>query len=293
MTGWRGFAGAFLARWSEAACATRAAALAYYTVFSLAPILIIVVAIASAFADEKAVTAALVAEVRRMIGNEGATLVGTMLASARESPRGLYAVVALAVLLVGATTVFAELKDSLDAVFRTTRPVASNWWQWVRARLLSFGLLVTLAFLLLVALVANAALRAGTSFAAAALGWENAVLLNLASEAFSIAGAFALFAVIYRVLPDRRLTGRQWLAATALTTVLFNIGRIAIGIYLGQSELSLAFGPVASLAVLMAWVYYATLAFLAGAVLAAATDSAQVNKPLTEQQSAHLRDAAA
>ena len=270
---------------------TRAAALAYYTVFSLAPILVIVVAIASAFADEKAVTAALVAEVRRMIGNEGAALVGTMLASARESPRGLYAIVALAALAVGATTAFAELKDSLDAVFRTTRPDAGTWWEWVRARLLSFGLVVTLAFLLLVALVANAALRAGTDFATAALGWENAMLLNVASEAVGIAGAFALFGVIYRILPDRRLTGGQWLAATAFTTVLFNIGRIAIGIYLGESDLSLAFGTVASLAVVMAWVYYAALAFLAGAVLAAATESLRADAPRPQPQSARVRAA--
>jgi fermentation-respiration switch protein FrsA (DUF1100 family) len=131
---------------------------------------------------------------------------------------------------------------------------------------------VTLAFLLLVALVANAALRAGTNFATAALGWEHAMLLKAASEAVSIAGAFVLFAVIYRILPDRRLTRGQWLAATAFTTLLFNIGRVAIGLYLGQSDLSLAFGPVASLAVVMAWVYYAALAFLAGAVLAAASD---------------------
>lgn len=293
MTRWRAFAGTFAKTWSEAACTSRAAALSYYTVFSLAPVLVIVVAIASVFADATVVTTALVAEVRRMIGDDGATLVGTMLASARESPRGLYALVALAALLVGATTAFAELKDSLDAVFRTTRPAASSWWQWVRARILSFGLVVTLAFLLLVALVANAALRAGTSFATAALGWEHAVLLKAVSEAVSIAGAFVLFAVIYRILPDRRLTRGQWLAATAFTTLLFNIGRVAIGLYLGQSDLSLAFGPVASLAVVMAWVYYAALAFLAGAVLAAASDSARSEEARSAPRSARMRAARA
>lgn len=272
---------------------TRAAALAYYTVFSLAPILVIVLAIASVFADESAVTAALVAEVRRMIGTEGAKLVGAMLGSARESPRGFYAFVALAALLVGATTAFAELKDSLDAVFRSTGSNAGTWWQWVRARLLSFGLVVTLAFLLLVALVANAALRAGTGVAAAAFGWENAALLNAASEAVGIAGAFALFAVIYRVLPDRRLTRAHWLAATGFTTALFTIGRIVIGIYLGQSDLSLAFGAAASLAVVMAWVYYAALAFLAGAVIAAVLDNPRADEPASDQRRTRLHGAPA
>lgn len=191
-------AGRFFTRWSEAGCMTRAAALAYYAVFSLAPILVIVLAIASVFADESAVTGALVAEVRRMIGNEGAKLVGAMLGSARDSPRGFHALVALAALLVGATTAFAELKDSLDAVFRSTASTAGTWWQWVRARLLSFGLVVTLAF-----------------------------------------------------------------------------------------------GAAASLAVVMAWVYYAALAFLAGAVIAAVLDDARAEEPALDRQRARLRGAPA
>lgn len=262
----------FLDRWSAARCASRAAAIAFYTVFSLAPILVIVVAVGSMAVDEARLSQALLAEMERLIGAAGADLVQAMLASAREAPRGFYALVAAAILVVGATTAFAELKDGLDAILPSRKSVPESLWALVRARLLSFGLVLTLAFLLLTALVANTAMRAGTAVVAAAFGWENASFLSMASEIVSVLGAFLLFAAIYHILPDRRLSVRDWLAASALTTALFTVGRIGIGIYLGHSEASLAFGPAASLAIVMLWVYYAALIFLGGAVFAAVLD---------------------
>jgi hypothetical protein len=164
---------AFMARWSESRCTSRAAALSFYSAFSLAPILVIVLTAGSTFVDAGLLGSALLGEVERLMGNQGKVLVSAMLETARQRTSGSYAIVAGFIVLVGATTAFAELKDALDDILRAGMPGDRSVWQTLRARLLSFGLVLTLAFLLLVALIANAAIRAVTRFAATRLGWES------------------------------------------------------------------------------------------------------------------------
>jgi membrane protein len=259
---------AFLARWSESHCTSRAAALSFYSVFSLAPILVIILTVGSTFVDTGLLGNALLAEVERLIGSDGRVLVAAMLETARQRTSGSYAIIAVIVVLVGATTAFAELKDALDDILRAGIPEEQSLWQTIRTRLLSFGLVLTLAFLLLVALIANAAIRAATSFAATRMGWESSVLLGVASETATIAGAFLLFFAIFSLLPEPRLSRYRSLLAALLTTGLFTLGRIGIGAYLGHSNVALVFGAAGSLAIVLLWVYYAALTFLAGAVLA-------------------------
>ena len=165
------FGSAFLARWSDARCTSRAAALSFYAAFSLGPILIIVVTVGSLLADTSTLTASILSEIEHLVGEQGRALAQAMLENAQSSPRGLYALVASGALLVGATTAFAELKDSLDDIFKNNRPPEkAALWQLLRTRLLSFGLVLTLAFLMLVALVANAALSAGAGVVAGYIG---------------------------------------------------------------------------------------------------------------------------
>ena len=267
----------FVRRWTAAHCASRAAALSYFAIFSLAPILVIVVAVGSMVVEAQALRTSLLAQVYRIVGIDGVRLVTTMLDGASERPAGGYAVFATGVLLVSATTAFTELKDALDAILGAKTPANESVLSALWSRVTSFLLVLALALVLMLAMVANAFVRAGTSAAAAAFGWERIPLLTVATEAVSITSAFLLFAAIYWLLPDRRMQWRSILGAAALTTLLVTVGRVAIGVYLSHSTVSLAFGAAGSMAMVLLWTYYAALSFLAGTVVAAI-----VNEPAHE-----------
>jgi membrane protein len=261
---WRRF-GILSSAWSEDHCSRKAAAVAYYTAFSLAPILVIVVAVAGLLVETTTLSEAILAQARLLIGEPGAALLADLLAaSARRDDRGWAALAAVAVLLVGATTVFAELKDSLDEIFRVQRRAAAGVWGLLRSRLLSFGLVLVLAFLLLVSLAVNALL-------AVLSGWwlgidgETGWLLRGLSWIATLVVVIGLFAAIYKLLPEARLAWRDVGAAAVVTALLFLAGRVAIGLYLGNSAPASAFGAAGSLAVLLLWVYYSASIFFVGA----------------------------
>lgn len=275
----------FAFRWTAARCGSRAAALAYFAIFSLAPILVIVVAVGSMLVEAQALRASLLAQVYRMMGIDGVRLVTAMLDGASAQPRGWYALVAGGILVMSATTAFAELKDALDAILGGTAPERRSMLSAVCSRVMSFVLVLALALVLMLAMVANAFIRAASSATAAAFGWERIPGLTLASEAVSVGGAFLLFAAIYGLLPARRMSLRAILGAAALTTLLATVGRMAIGVYLSHSTVSLAFGAAGSMAMVLLWTYYAALSFLAGTVVAAI-----VNDPGHEPLRTHASD---
>jgi membrane protein len=275
----------FLHRWTAARCGSRAAALAYFAIFSLAPILVIVVAVGSMVVEAAALRTSLLAQVYRMVGIDGVRLVTAMLDGAGDRPRGWYALIASGILLVSATTAFTELKDALDAILGSTTPPKRALLHALGERVMAFLLVLALALVLLLAMVANAFIRVGTAATAEAFGWERIPLLSFATEGVSIAGAFLLFAAIYWLLPARRMAVRAILGAAALTTLLVTAGRLAIGVYLSHSTVSLAFGAAGSMAMVLLWTYYAALSFLAGTVVAAV-----VNEPAHEPVRLHGAD---
>ena len=251
------------AAWSDDRCARRAAAVSYYTAFSLAPILVIVLAVAGMIVDTTTLTGAILQEVRMLIGEPGAALLHDLLAASQNGGRqGWAAAAALAVLLVGATTAFAELKDSLDELFGHDAAATQGVWDLLRTRLLSFGLVLVLAFLLLVSLAVNAALAvvSGHLFGTD-LGWALRAISWLATYIVVI----GLFAAIYKLLPQVHLAWRDALLGAAVTAGLFIVGRYAIGLYLGNSAPASVFGAAGSLAVLLLWVYYSASIFFLGA----------------------------
>lgn len=275
----------FVHRWTAARCVSRAAALAYFAIFSLAPILVIVVAVGSMVVEAQALRTSLLGQVYRMVGIDGVRLVTAMLDGASEQPRGVYALVAFGILVMSATTAFSELKDALDAILGSTAPEKRSMMSAVCSRVMSFVLVLALALVLMLAMVANAFIRAATSATAEAFGWERIPGLTIASECVSIGGAFLLFAAIYWLLPARRMGVRAVLGAAALTTLLVTVGRMAIGMYLSHSTVSLAFGAAGSMAMVLLWTYYAALSFLAGTVVAAI-----VNDPAHEPVRPHGSD---
>ena len=251
--------------WRQDHASSMGGALAYYTLFSIAPVLIIVIAVAGFFFGEEAARGEIVTQLRGLLGDDGATAIQGLLESASEPEEGLFATISsLALLLLGATTVFAELQSDLDRIWRAEAKPISGLWSFLRARLLSFGLVLVLAFLLLVSLVLSAALAAlGNWWGGWFEGW--AILLEIVNFIASFAITMGLFAVIYKLLPRTKIAWHDVWIGAAVTALLFAIGKFLIGLYIGRSGIASGFGAAGSFVVLLVWVYYSTQMFLLGA----------------------------
>ncbi|WP_086920416.1 YihY/virulence factor BrkB family protein [Variovorax sp. JS1663] len=252
--------------WIDDYAPSMGAAISYYTIFSLAPLLVIVIAVAGALFGREAAQGRIVEQVSGLVGREGAVAVEAMLRSVSEPDKGLIAgLISAVVLLVGATTVFAELQSALDRIWHVPeREKPAGLWAVLRARLLSFGLILGLAFLLMVSLVVSAALAAfGTWFGGLMPGWE--LLLQGLNLVISLGIVTLLFALIYKLMPTARIAWRDVWIGAAVTALLFELGKLGIGLYLGKSGLNESFAAAGSLVLLVAWVYYAAQIFLLGA----------------------------
>ena len=241
-------------------------ALAYYTLFSIAPMLIIVIAIAGIFLGEEAARGEIVAQLRGLLGENGATAVQALLESARKPTEGVIAtIVSIALLVIGATTVFAELQTDLDRIWRAPAvKTPSGIFGLLRSRLLSFGMILAIAFVLLISLVFSAALQAlGNWWGGAFEGF--AALLEIVNFVVSFAITTGMFALIYKLLPRADIAWRDVWIGSAVTALLFAIGKFLIGLYIGRSGIASGFGAAGSFVVVLVWVYYSTQIFLLGA----------------------------
>jgi membrane protein len=240
-----------------------AAALSFYTLLSLSPLLLVVVSSAGLVWGERSVRAQLVSEIRRVAGPAGAETVELVLRHAEDPRRNrLSVLIGVATLLFGATTVFAQLQTSLNHIWNV-KAVANRrvLWGLIRTRLLSLALVLAVGFVLLVSLVVSAALAAlrGYLMPAGGVLWQGAnVLVSLGLVAL-------LFAAMYRILPDVRIGWRYvWLGAV-VTAVLFGLGKFLISAYLGQASIGSTYGVAGSLVVFLVWVYYSSLILFLGA----------------------------
>jgi len=252
--------------WVDDYAPSMGAALAYYTLFSIAPLLIIAIAVAGLFFGQEAARGEIVGQIQGLIGQEGAIAVQGLLKSANEPTQDILATVAGIVTLVfGATTVFAELQSDLDRIWRVPAPAKeSGLWTLLRTRLLSFGLVLGLGFLLLVSLVVSAAIAAfGKRSNGLFAGWE--ALLHGFEFGISFAVATLLFAMIYKLMPRASIAWRDVWVGAAVTALLFEFGKILIGLYLGKTGVASGFGAAASLVVLLVWVYFSAQIFFLGA----------------------------
>lgn len=242
---------------------TRGAAIAYYTTFSLAPLLLLVVAVAGLVFGEEAARGALVGQIGGLIGEDGARTLQDLMQSAGDTGQGIVStVVSIVLLAVAATTVLAELQDALNVIWKAEPSRASGLWTWLRTRLLSLSLIGAVGFLLLVSLVADAAL---TAFGTYVLGSDTSLLLRLLTFAVSYLILTTLFAAIYKILPERRLAWRDVWIGAAVTALLFTIGKFAIGLYIGTSDMLSAYGGAGTLVLVLVWVFYSSQIFLLGA----------------------------
>ena len=242
------------------------AAVAYYTAFSIAPLLLLVISVAGLVFGRDVVQGEIVSQAQGLMGEQGASAIEQLLQSASEPSTGLMATVAsIALLIFGATTVFGEVQNSLDRIWHVPdERKPSGIWGFIRTRMLSFGMVLILSFLLLVSLVVSSALAALGSWWGGYFEGQEA-LLQLLNYAVSVLFSTTLFAMMYKLMPRTEIAWRDVWIGAAVTAILFEIGKFAIGLYIGKSAVASAFGAAGSLAVLLIWVYYSAQIFLLGA----------------------------
>jgi membrane protein len=248
--------------WNDDGASNWAAALAFYTMLSIGPLLFVAVAIAGLAFGKDAATRAMMAQSSGLMGEEAAQALSKMMQQASTPSRGLMATAAgLATLLFGATGVFAALQDAMDSLWHVRPKADAGIKLWLKKRFLSASMVLGLGFLLMVSLVLNGAISALWG----AIGAADSRMLQAAEFATSWGLGTALLAAMFRVLPDAQLKMRAAWVGAVFTAFLLNIGKVLIGLYLGHSGVTSSFGAAGSLALVLIWVYYAAQVLFVGA----------------------------
>jgi membrane protein len=252
--------------WVDDYAPSMGAALAFYTLFSLAPLLLIVISVAGLVFGEQAARGEIMEQLAGLVGVQSARTIESMLEGLNRPTSGALGTgVGLVVLLIGATTVFGELRDAMDRIWRApNRPPGGGLLRMLRTRLLSLGMVLGIGFLLIVSLVVSAALAALGKWWAPWFG-NVALPAQLLDWTLSFVLIASLFAMIYKWVPQVQLAWRDVGIGAALTALLFVVGKSLIGLYIGRSGVASPFGAAASLVVLLLWVYYSAQIFLLGA----------------------------
>ncbi len=255
---------ALLRRFVEADLITQAASLSFYTLLSLAPLLVLLLWLTASLYPPA--QASLVAQIHDLAGAEAAAVAQTVLRNADQQPDvgSLAGWWSMALLFIGSTVVFAQLQGALNLIFRTGGEQLGGLRAWLRKRVFSLGVVLALGFLLIVSMIATTALQivfARLPSVLPIVGYVTTLLLYAVG-----------FAFLYHYLPDRRVAWRQALLGGAITALLFALGRYLIGLYLAQAAPGSAYGSMGALVLLLMWMYYAAVVFFAGALITAVID---------------------
>jgi len=250
--------------WSDDYASSMGAALAYYTMFSIAPLLLIVISVAGLFFGEQAARGEILDQLAGLMGVEGAHAVQALLASVNHPKAGVLATLfGVVALVIGATTVIGELQNALDRIWRAPRRPQGSIAKWLHSRLLSLGMIMGTGFLLMVSLLASALLAGLQRW------FGRYVDLGAYASAIDFVLSFAFitvaFAMIYKVMPRVRVEWRDVWIGAVVTSALFTVGKMAIGVYIGRSAVASTFGAAASLVAMVVWVYWSAQIFLLGA----------------------------
>lgn len=252
--------------WTTDNAFKHSAAVSFYTLFSIAPITLIAVGVAGFFFGEEVATRQFSAQVSQLVGKESADLIHkTMEASAVEGKGWIRTVFGFSLLIVGATTVFAQMQDSLNAIWGVTaKPSRSGWLVLLMQRLISFAMVLTVGFLLLSSLILSTALTAAITLTEGWLALPPWVLRS-ADLLVGLVIITVLFALLFKVLPDVKVGWREVWRGAFVTAVLFSVGRLLIALYLGQSTIASTYGAAGSLVALLIWIYYSCAILFYGA----------------------------
>ena len=254
------------ASWSNDRAPAMGAALSYYSMFSIAPLLMIVISVAGLFFGADAVRGAIFAQVSDLMGENAANAIQEMLAHASRPSTGVIATaISFVVLLLGASGVLRQLQSALDFIWRAPEPEKQGGiWSFLRSNLLSIGMVFAMAFLIMVSLVFSAVLATlGKWWGGIFGGWQ--ILADILDIVVSFGLLTAVFAMIYKVMPRVHIDWRDVWVGAAVTALLFTIGKFLIGLYLGKSSIASSFGAFGSIVIIMVWIYYSAQIFLFGA----------------------------
>jgi membrane protein len=251
--------------WSRDKAPRMSAALAYYTIFSLAPLLIIAIAIAGLAFGVQAAQGEITGQIQGLIGRDGAKAIQAMIQSAHKPAHGAIAsAVGVIALFVGASGVLGEMQDALNSIWHVSPEVTTGFRSFIKARFLSFGMVFGIGFLLLVSLLLSAFLAAVAKYVGGILPIP-AVLLESLDFLFSLLSITVLFAMIFKLLPNTKIAWSDVWVGAVLTSLLFTAGKFVIGFYIGKSVSASAYGAAGSLVIVVAWIYYSALLLYFGA----------------------------
>ena len=251
----------------ETKCPRLAAALSYYTIFSIAPILIVVISIAALFFNKSNARAEIISQIGQVVGSTGADAIGEILTNANKGGKGgniIASIIGFATILVGATGLFAALQDSLNTIWGVMPKPEAGIFVMIKARVLSFVMVLGIGFLLIVSLVASVAVKAASDWLGAMMGGAEwiAPVLNVILF-FVLITAF--FAMLFKILPDAQIQWRDVWVGAALTSVLFSVGKSVLSWYLARPGTASAYGSAGALVVLLLWINYASQILFFGA----------------------------
>lgn len=250
--------------WFDHGASSMGAAVAFYTIFSLAPLILVLIAIAGFVVGADVAQSAILLEFEELIGTNGTQAVRAIIKGANSSGSGVISLsLGALTIFIGATSVFAELQRNIDLIWEVQADQQKGLWRFFKIRLLSFALIIGVGFLLIVSLVVSAGISALTTLWGPLFErWE--LLLQLLNALVSFGVITVLFALIYKVLPSVRIAWSDvWLGAV-FTSFLFSVGKLAIGLYIGKSALSSSYGAAGAFVVLIVWVYYSAQIFFMG-----------------------------
>ena len=251
--------------WMDHNDSSQGAAIAFYTVLSLAPLLVVVVAVAGFFFGQDAVRGQVFWQLRNLIGSQAASTVQSLLKAAYHPAAGIAAsVIGFLILLMGASGVFLQLRQTLNYIWGVDPNVDSGFGGILRSRLFSFAMVLGIGFLLVVSLAVSAVISAMGSYASQMISVPAPVLLGV-NFVITFAVTSFLFALIYKFVPEKKIEWDDVATGAIFTALLFDVGKVIIGLYLGKASVGSAYGAAGSLVVLLVWVYYSSQVFLYGA----------------------------
>jgi membrane protein len=240
--------------------------LAYFTLFSLGPMLLVIIYLAGLFLGKQAVEGSLHNQIQQLVGEGAALQIQEIIKNVSISKQGnVAAIVGFITLFLGATSVFAEIQDSINSIWHLKLKPNQGWRRTLIKRLVSFGVIASLGFLLLVSLAASALVEALGKTLRDMIPGAGVVVFYIISLALTLGIATLLFAIIFKILPDAKLTWKDVWPGAIVTAILFMIGRFAISFYIGKSDIGSTYGAAGSLVVLLVWVYYSSLILYFGA----------------------------
>ncbi|MEO7801287.1 MAG: YihY/virulence factor BrkB family protein [Ginsengibacter sp.] len=254
------------AGFSEHKITKLSASLAYYTIFSLAPLMILIVFISSFFFGKEAVEGSIYGQIRGFVGQNAALQLQEIIKNAALQGKGnVAAIVGGVTLLIGATTIFAEIQDSINTIWGLKIKAKAGWFKLVKTRLLSFGVIASLGFLLLVSLGVTALVEGLTDRLQQKFPEITLVVFYIINLLITFVVISTLFAVIFKVLPDAKVKYRDVIAGAIATAILFMLGKFAISFYISKSNLGDSYGTAGSIVVLLVWIYYSSIILYFGA----------------------------